>query len=683
MTFAFPAMLWALLGLAIPVIIHLFDFQKPKRVVFSDIRFLKQVNQSTKNARQLKNILVLLCRMLAVAFLVFAFAQPLWKKANMAASAPLSQEIVVLADNSYSTEASEGGNSVLDLGLQGAEKVVKSFPASTKFRFATNQFSNRERYFENRQKTLEAISETGLSPRSRSAEEVNEFVNNAEEEEKARVYWFSDFQKSTLGSFEKIKTDTNRNWKLVPMGISEVSNVYIDSVWVSNPAIRQRENNFIEFTTSHSGNKKAFEVTYKLFVGNTQTGATTLTLPPNGQVKAKIAFNLPENQTYRCRLECNDEPIRFDNAFYFVLRPAPKVQITLVRQGKQPFLEAAFSNKDLFDVKVFDASNIDFERVKQSDLLVAAGMNADNQGLQSAITALLQAGGSVWLTAGSKSGLGFWNNATANAAGLNSRWINADSADAAQQGIQIPDTRDPFFEGVFEKLPENAYLPFAKVVLEPSYKGRAILTLKTGQALLSAYSAGEGTVYTLNTVLDEKMTNLARNALFVPVCYKIAFSSLRKSDRLYYNFAQKTINWRTELSGKTNVYSLKNEEGNWIPRQVFSMSQVQIEIPSALSKAGFYDVIVNQETEGTLAINYHKAESNMAVYQADDLKELFAGAGHVEVLSESDPNTLAGEVLAETVGYPLWAWCFWLALICLLAEVLIIRFLPTWNSVQV
>lgn len=682
MTFAFPAMLWAFAALSVPIIIHLFDFQRPKKVVFSDIRFLKEVNQATKNARQLKNLLVLLCRLLAMGFLVLAFAQPLWKK-DVAGGATATQEAIIVVDNSYSTEASEGGNTVLDLSLQAAEKVVKSFPASTRFRFITNQFHNRERFFENRQKTLESIAETGYSPRSRTADELAQFVNASQEGKGAKVYWFSDFQSSTLGNLQSIATDSSRNWKIIPMGIAEVSNAYIDSVWVSNPAIRARENNFVEFTASHSGSRKDLEVTVKLFVGNTQTGATTLNIPPGGQVKSKIAFNLPDNQPYNCRLTCNDEPIRFDNNFFFMLKPAPKVQITLIKQGKQPYLEAAFTNKDLFDFQSFEVGNIDFERLKRSDLLIASGISGANPGLQDAIAAQLQSGGSVWLLPGNRSGMGFWNSITASASGLSGRWLNIDSASGPTQSIKPPDTRDPFFESVFEKLPENAYMPFAIPVIAPSYKGRAILSLGTGEPILSSYFAGEGVIYTLNTLLEEKTSNLGRNALFVPICYKIAFSSLRKSDRIYYTFGQKSINWRTELSGKTNVYALKNDEGNWIPRQVFSNANVQMELPSALTAAGFYDVMVNDLKEGTLAINYSQAESNLDVLSGEVLLRKFEGAAHVEVLTDEDPSTVADEILAETVGYPLWAQCLWLALICLLAEVLFVRFLPTGNTVQV
>ena len=62
--------------LAIPIIIHLFNFQgnlKPYTLVIYDF---KEVKQQTKAQSELKHLLILLSRLLAITSLVLAFAQP-------------------------------------------------------------------------------------------------------------------------------------------------------------------------------------------------------------------------------------------------------------------------------------------------------------------------------------------------------------------------------------------------------------------------------------------------------------------------------------------------------------------------------------------------------------------------------------------------------------------------------
>ncbi|MEO5584097.1 MAG: BatA domain-containing protein [Flavobacteriales bacterium] len=43
MAFLFPSFLWALTALAIPVIIHLFQLRRFKRIDFPNVRFLQEV----------------------------------------------------------------------------------------------------------------------------------------------------------------------------------------------------------------------------------------------------------------------------------------------------------------------------------------------------------------------------------------------------------------------------------------------------------------------------------------------------------------------------------------------------------------------------------------------------------------------------------------------------------------
>ena len=108
MSFAYPEFLFALAAISVPIIIHLFNFRRFKKVYFSDIRFLKDVEIETKSRNKLKNLLILLSRILTIAFLVLAFARPViptGKNPDLN-----SNSIVVYIDNSFSmgSEGSDG-----------------------------------------------------------------------------------------------------------------------------------------------------------------------------------------------------------------------------------------------------------------------------------------------------------------------------------------------------------------------------------------------------------------------------------------------------------------------------------------------------------------------------------------------------------------------------------------------
>ena len=71
-----PDMLWALMALIIPLLIHLLQLRRYKEVKFSNVSFLDSVNKEAKAQHRIKNLLVLLTRLTAVGAIVLAFADP-------------------------------------------------------------------------------------------------------------------------------------------------------------------------------------------------------------------------------------------------------------------------------------------------------------------------------------------------------------------------------------------------------------------------------------------------------------------------------------------------------------------------------------------------------------------------------------------------------------------------------
>src|SRR5688500_18620615 len=94
--------LWALGALCIPIIIHLFAFRKPQRIVFSNVRLLQNVKQATNSYAKLKHILILISRLLSIAALIFLFSQPFLQKSNLINQI---QSVLVYVDNSASMQS--------------------------------------------------------------------------------------------------------------------------------------------------------------------------------------------------------------------------------------------------------------------------------------------------------------------------------------------------------------------------------------------------------------------------------------------------------------------------------------------------------------------------------------------------------------------------------------------------
>ena len=115
MQFKHPEILYALCLLIIPIIIHLFQLRRFQKEAFTNVAFLKQVVIQTRKSSQLKKWLTLLTRMLLLACVIIAFAQPFTSKNTSFSSTP---ETVIYLDNSFSLQAKGEQGELLKRAVQ-------------------------------------------------------------------------------------------------------------------------------------------------------------------------------------------------------------------------------------------------------------------------------------------------------------------------------------------------------------------------------------------------------------------------------------------------------------------------------------------------------------------------------------------------------------------------------------
>ena len=114
MQFKHPELLYALFLLLIPIFIHLFQLRKFQKIDFTNVAFLKKVNIQTRKSSKLKKWITLLLRLLALACIILAFAQPFTASKT---ALNTQKETVVYIDNSFSMQAKGANGPLLQLSL--------------------------------------------------------------------------------------------------------------------------------------------------------------------------------------------------------------------------------------------------------------------------------------------------------------------------------------------------------------------------------------------------------------------------------------------------------------------------------------------------------------------------------------------------------------------------------------
>lgn len=661
MTFLYPGFLWALLALAIPLLVHLFNFRKTQKIYFSNTRFIQQVQEATSSKRRLKHLLVLAARLLFIFFLVLVFAQPIIPaREQMKAGANLA----LYLDNSQSMSTTLSNETrSLDAGINVIRNIVENFPPDTRYRLITNDFDPFSNSLKTKNEVVDKLAQIRLSARSRTAEEVvNRFRTLGEEQD---VFWVSDFQQSTFGNF--INNDTTRYFHLVPIRAAVSSNVFVDTVYLQNPFSIGGERNTLIVRLFNDGTEERNQLPIRLVLDGLQSGTATVSLAPN--TFGEIRFELPVNKTgaSKAHLTFSDAPITFDNDFYSIINFSDRLTVFEIRANpQQRIIEKVFGNKTVFTFESTTPVNVNYSNLSKADLLVLNELNTMDAPLLQAVSAYLRAGGTLLLIPSDTPGIDSYASLVP---GL------SVSKQAQVLSLSKPDFKNPFFANIFQEQSVQLAMPVVRNSIEWKNDRHAILQQQDDKPYLSLFQ-NMGKVYLLGGPLHPEYGSFYLHALFVPILYRIAASGIRNQQALYTLLSQPIVSFRIDSVKTDQVVTLSGEE-MITPSQRWINQQVVLDFAGIEMKAGNYAVTNKYDTVAWLAFNQVKEESKLRTLEEEAMVLAFGPQADVYAVDVQSSQAMEQALKENYQGIALWRYALVAALFCIVLEVLLLRF---WKS---
>lgn len=127
MQFLSPWMLWGMLAVAAPILIHFWQRRQVVPLPFSTLKYLRVVAARTSRSAKLENLLLLLLRCLIFALLVLAASRPVVsKKALRLLGGNAQRTVVLIVDRSMSMGYRNGERTRLDVAREQALAVLDS-----------------------------------------------------------------------------------------------------------------------------------------------------------------------------------------------------------------------------------------------------------------------------------------------------------------------------------------------------------------------------------------------------------------------------------------------------------------------------------------------------------------------------------------------------------------------------
>jgi hypothetical protein len=664
MQFAYPSVLWALSLLAIPIAIHLFHLRRYKTVYFSDLRFLKEVQQNTNRQRRLKEWLVLLSRLLMITALVLAFAKPFLPSDQ--ANVVKAQSIIYL-DNSASTQAGIEAYSPFERGKQLALELVNNLPAQNQVALLTASSIGNP--------TFKAVAETreeiqNTQPVDRDA--ANLQAANPKKWEGSTVYVISDMQRSGF-DLTALKEDSAQFVLLPTINETEtnLANAVIDSVWLEAPFLMAGQPVNLFCRIKQFGNAEA-DVTVEISLNNLPEITLSAHLKPNSDTILASNVTQLKSGFNHLQIALVNDAVRFDNIHSRIYYVPMANRVVEVYQDQPSALIANLFGSAEFEFTAMPANQANNIALEEADLIILNGVSQMSSGLQNQLAT--RAGQTNFLLIPNPRSNGS-NNDLATRLGIN----QFGALDTAKLASQRANTNDPFFEDVFSGSLDKVYWPTAKkhfrlsgVAILPAFK---LMTLANGDDFFVRYASGQANIFQLTVPLDEGFTDLAKHPVIVPILIK----SLMKSNSI--SGYTGTIGTDQRFDFKLNTVQESPAEmrkGGYevIPQQQVFGTRLSIVAGTELTKAGIYTVVDHGDTLGKLAFTIPISESNLSRFSAEELADWIDenNATNLRVL-QADSASLGVTFKAWQQGVQLWRWALGLALLLIIVEVILLKYL--------
>jgi len=649
MQFKHPEILYALLLLIIPILVHLFQLQRFQKVLFTNVHFLKNILQQTRKSSKLKKLLILLTRMAAFTCLIVAFSQPYFSNNSQ----QQNYNTTIYLDNSFSMQAKgESGELLKTLAQQIIENTTSK---NSTFSLITNstEFLNID------EKTLK--NELITCEYSTNNLELNAVLlklnslNNKPTNTLNKNILISDFQ--IFKDVNKLDfTNVNSSVNLLKAAPKKITNIYIDSIYTSEEnsadillsiVVKSTQNSTLSYPISLSNNSKLIGKSVVRF---------------NNSNKATAQFTLANTSTINGIIQITNDDLEFDNSFYFTISKPEKINVFCIGENT-PFLNKIYTENE-FNFTSNKLQNLNYNLLNSQHLIILNELENIPVELTKSLNEFSKNGGTIVVIPSVISNIISYNSF------LKEFNIGSISTKIEEEHkITTIVYEHPLLKKVFEKKVSNFQYPTTNLYYKSQFKNNSsILKLDTNEPFICSIETSNSSLFWFASPLSIETSNFTQSSLVVPIFYNFAKNSL-KNTQLYYTIEpENKVEVLTEI-GMDNVLKISNEQSEFIPQQVISTNKVKLTIDGTNLKSGFYTIKNNQNNIKTIAFNYNKEESDLTYM---DLDPLVKNNKNVSIATSID--SFFDEIYSQQKINWLFKWFLAFSVLFLFIEMLLLKY---------
>lgn len=689
MVFLNPAILFGLLAASIPILIHLLNLRKLKRIEFSTLSFLKELQKNKIRKIKLKQWLLLALRVFIILMLVTAFARPTLEGVALGGttSAAKTSAVFILdntfsmsvvdAQGSYFNQSKGTLNSLLNQFQEGDDaSLILLAEDERDLKLSSNLIELRNKIDEAEISYSSGTLHSAVTKAARLLSESNNF--NKE------IYLLTDLQKNRLSETKELSDLSellNDKVKIYLFNYSgkDVYNLGLDEIKVNTQIFEKEKPVSFTVTVTNYSKQAADNAVVSLFLNGERSAQQSISLA-GGEIKSLEMDAVTKSAGYiEVFAELEDDEILHDNRRYanifipkeipvIIFSDAPSdlkfVELALTAAGSEHSIKITKKSTNQiasFNLNLFDAVFI---------------IGAENVKNPERLKSFVQSGGGLFVMPGENTTIASFQNLLNNI-GLPQPSLLVDGSGNEAMNISFSQVEynHPIFQNLFAKdekkniASPDIYKYFKSGTAE---KGISIISLIDGSSFLSEYKQGEGKIFLLNSAPVLNWTNLPLKSVFVPLINKSVFYLAAKDRGQQKYFAGEPIqlNQGKAVSSMIKIVKPENTE-ELLTVEEAGNNFIHFNNTQA---AGNYKFLADEKIIEIVSINTDPKESVTEYITAGDFEDYlndinFKGS-FLTVEKSEDP---AQVVLQARFGSELWKYFLFFALLLALIEMAVAR----------
>ncbi|MYA70273.1 VWA domain-containing protein [Candidatus Poribacteria bacterium] len=403
------------IGASIPLILHLLNRERARRLIFSTVRFIQMSHQTNVRRHKLKRLLLLLMRILMLALLGLAFARPFFADApEIIQKTGGKRNAVIVLDTSYSMQyedvfenAKKEVGKILDgLDASDAACLILSSDNARVVAPLGSEFAHIRTALNNAEPSNER---TDYLDAMQTADEILQPIPIGEKQ----VYLIADMQKRGWENFiETDKLSPDIQIHFVDVGAEKPQNYAITQISVPPVVLKEQKASQLVARVRNFGDEPVENLQVRLFIDGNVIDSVELDIEPDDFADAVFKVEFQDEATHTGWVELPEDALSIDNKRYFTLQSLQSIKVHAVREeprtrGRYQTVETFFMKKALASGRA--AVQIDFTEsvsvpntstLASVDVLILADVAELSSGEAERVKTYVAAGGGLIVTVG-------------------------------------------------------------------------------------------------------------------------------------------------------------------------------------------------------------------------------------------------------------------------------------------